>query len=312
MRERVLAEERRVGRDDRVAQQVGAERRLAADLESCREEPQDVAGPPGGLALDLDGQQLAVGPGQDDRAVGRQLAGEAPVRVEGELVDDGVAGVQPSRRPRPSRPRSPKKTGPTILSDSCWPIWTGWSVTSTVAAGARREVAELGDGAAEDDGRLEERLVRGVGDRALQAAVLEPEVGLDERDRDRGLGADVRSEPKPTARSRTRAGSPWRTSSVAAVPSPPRKSPLIGRGEQRAARDAELVGAARRREHAEVDWASPSVVPGAPRTMATSLTMRSLPRSSEPKPYAPAANATIRAGIVTHAHSRLSSRRRTR
>ncbi len=38
----------------------------------------------------------------------------------------------------------------------------------------------------------------------------------------------VRSEPNPTARSRTLAGSPCRTSSAEAVPSPPKKSPLIG------------------------------------------------------------------------------------
>ena len=38
----------------------------------------------------------------------------------------------------------------------------------------------------------------------------------------------VRSDPNPTARSRTLAGSPCRTSSVPAVLSPPKKSPLIG------------------------------------------------------------------------------------
>ena len=50
------------------------------------------------------------------------------------------------------------------------------------------------------------------------------------------------------------------------------------------------------------------MAPGAPRTIATSLTMMSLPRRSDPKPYAPTAKATISTGIVTHAHSRLSSR----
>ncbi len=37
----------------------------------------------------------------------------------------------------------------------------------------------------------------------------------------------VRSDPKPTDRSRTRAGSPWRTSRTVVVPIPPNMSPLI-------------------------------------------------------------------------------------
>ena len=37
----------------------------------------------------------------------------------------------------------------------------------------------------------------------------------------------VRIEPTPTARSRTREGSPWMTSRVAAVP-PPKNSPFMG------------------------------------------------------------------------------------
>ena len=52
----------------------------------------------------------------------------------------------------------------------------------------------------------------------------------------------------------------------------------------------------------------PSVASGAPRTMATSLTMTLLPRSGDPKPYAPTAKPTIRTGIVTQAHSRRSRR----
>ena len=63
----------------------------------------------------------------------------------------------------------------------------------------------------------------------------------------------ARSDEKPTPRSRMPAGSPWRTSSVFAVPLPPKKSPLIGRRQQRAARDAQLVDATRRREQPEID-----------------------------------------------------------
>jgi hypothetical protein len=46
--------------------------------------------------------------------------------------------------------------------------------------------------------------------------------------------------------------------------------------------------------------------------MATSLMMMSLPRNRDPNPYAPIAKATMSAGIVTHAHSRLSKWRKTR
>ena len=46
----------------------------------------------------------------------------------------------------------------------------------------------------------------------------------------------VRIEPTPTARSRTRDGSPWMTSRVAAAP-PPKNVAVHRRGQERVARD---------------------------------------------------------------------------
>ena len=100
----------------------------------------------------------------------------------------------------------------------------------------------------------EQDLVRGVRDGALAAV------------RPRGAGPPatsgtstavsartVRSEPNPTPRSRTCAGSPCSTSSVADVPSPPRKSPLIGDDRRAPPGTRSWYVAARRREDAEID-----------------------------------------------------------
>ena len=97
---------------------------------------------------------------------------------------------------------------------------------------------------------------------------------------------------------------------AAAVPSPPKKSPLIGRRQQGAARDAELVRAARRREDAEVDLGRAL---GRARRAADDgdlvdddvAAAQERARSRRPRPR----TTTIRTGIVTHAHSRRSRRR---
>ena len=53
-------------------------------------------------------------------------------------------------------------------------------------------------------------------------------------------------------------------------------------------------------------------VPGAPRTIATSLRITSEPRSTAPIPNEPTVNTAISTGTVTQAHSRRSIERRTR
>ena len=91
----------------------------------------------------------------------------------------------------------------------------------------RREVSEDRDGLPEDDRRSLQRLGRGI----LYASL---EVASSSRKSDWTNGTVTavsariaRSDPYPTARSRTRAGSPWRTSSAPGWP-PLNMSPLIG------------------------------------------------------------------------------------
>ena len=71
---------------------------------------------------------------------------------------------------------------------------------------------------------------------------------------DRGLGADGPQRAEPDAEvADLCAGSPCRTSSVAVVPSPPKKSPLIGDERSAPPGTRSWYGPARRREDAEID-----------------------------------------------------------
>ena len=92
----------------------------------------------------------------------------------------------------------------------------------------RREVVEAGDAAAEDDGRLLDGLLGGVGDRALEPPVLEPQVGPDERHVDGALGPDRPQRPEADAE----VADPRRVALEHVEAGPPAcappKSPLIG------------------------------------------------------------------------------------
>ena len=120
----------------------------------------------------------------------------------------------------------------------------------------------------------------------------------------------VRSDPNPTLRSRTRDGSPWSTSS-SAVP-PPNMSPFIGVASRASPGTRSWNVARDGLKIPRYDWAVAASVPGAPRTIATSLMITSEPRSTAPIPNDPTVNTAISTGTVTHAHSRRSSQRRTR
>ena len=94
--------------------------------------------------------------------------------------------------------------------------------------------------------------------------------------------------------------------------SPPNISPLMGDDRSAPPGTSSWYVARVGENSPRYDHAMPSVVPGAPRTIATSWTMRSEPRSALPKPNAPTVNTAMSVGMVTHAHSRRSSQRRTR
>ena len=215
--------------DDRVAQQVLAERGLAADRR-CR--PAGTTGrcrSGGRLPLDLDRQQLAIGPGEHHRRR-RPAAGRSSPQF-GSNVSWSMIVWRAYWRAEPS-PRLPRVAEEQRADDL-----------------VRQLLAEL-DGLERDvdvDGlrrargrtawrpcRRARRPVPGASasdafvDGAPEPAVLEPQVGLDERHgRPRsppGSSAATRSRRRGRGRATDRPGA---TSRLDAVPSP-RKSPLTG------------------------------------------------------------------------------------
>ena len=159
----------------------------------------------------------------------------------------------------------PESYGPTTTSDSAWPVEPVVRQREVdVGRLARPDVLEDRRRRAEDQRRGDQRLVRAVGDRALDVAV-----GELQRRRDLGGGAlasarIVRSDPNPTLRSRTRDGSPWSTSS-SAVPAAGHvavhRRRRAGRRPGRAAGTSPSTGL----KIPRYDWAVAASVPGAPR-----------------------------------------------
>ena len=187
-----------------------------------------------------------------DRAVGRQQVGRAEHRVV--VSWSTIEWRTYDRAMSASWSPSPKNSWPTTLSDSDWPNWFDCSGGVDRGLGAGLEVVEDAPRSGRGRPPASRAAGRGVLDRALRAG------------RPRGAGRPgssgtaaavsariVRSEPNPTARSRTRAGSPWRTSSGWPSPSAAEDVAADRRRQQRAARDAAPGTAARRREDAEVD-----------------------------------------------------------
>jgi hypothetical protein len=130
-----------------------------------------------------------IRPRQDDRTVGRQGPGEAEVRVVGELVDDGMAGIQAGGVVT-ELARIAEEDRPDDLVRELLPELTGRERHVHGRRGAGRQVLEDRDRPAEHDGRLEQGLRGVVAHGPLQAPVLEPDVREHERDGHRGLRPD--------------------------------------------------------------------------------------------------------------------------
>ena len=207
-RRRILAEDDRVGLDDGRPQQVGPERRPAVDRQSRRQVVEDVAEMRAAsgrrsrpASSSLEPQARTTGPSADSRLV------VPDVRVEGQLVDH-VCRTYVRAASGVMVPSFPKNIWPTTLSDRLWPNCPNWTGDSTVASAPGSRSFEHRDGLAEDDRRLSSRWVdafltvpfRWPSSRRRSVWMSGTATGVSAR--------IVRSDPKPTARSRTRTGRP--------------------------------------------------------------------------------------------------------
>ena len=180
--------------------------------------------------------------------------GRTPVRVEGQLVDDRVpdvgvghvgrelARVAEEERARRPCPRAAGRRG------------SARRATSTFATAPAARSFRLATVPPSTTVGLQERDRRGVRHGALEAAV--DRAGGRSRSGARSTAVSariVRSEPNPTARSRTLAGSPCSTSSADGRAVAAEEVAADRRREERAARHVDLVRAAGRREDADVD-----------------------------------------------------------
>ena len=273
---------------------------------------QDVAGAARLLALDPHvEEQVAVRPRQDHRALGRQLADRPEVRVVGQLVDHRVPRVQLrgvvaelGRVAEEHRPDDPVGQRLPEL------------VRRERGVDGRRGARPRGPRAPRPSRRGRPPALEHHVGRVLDRALSRPSSSAG-RLRisgtfDRGLGTDGPQRAEPDAEVRGHAPGRPGGRRGRAGPVPPKNSPLMGDGEEGPAGHLELVRGAGRREDAEVDLGGAL---GRARCAADDRDLvddDSLPRRSGPEAVRAAANATIRTGIVTHAHSRRSSRRRTR
>ena len=216
--------------------QVGAERGLALDRQSGRQVVQDVPEVARLLARDVDVEEAREPQARTTGAVGRQHVRSirrSGRRSAGRRSSGGrTAGVASA-----SSPTSPKNVGaddPVRQSTGR----TGSNVVGDVD-GRRRAGLEVVERTTTVPPRTtagrSRRCCRGVLDRALEAAVLEAEVGLDERDRRPAVSARIaRRDAEADRRGRGRApGRPAGRRARTAVPVPPKKSPLTG-GERSA------------------------------------------------------------------------------
>ena len=155
----------------------------------------------------------------------------------------------PYRRRTAARRPGPTAAGRTAL---------GRGATSTVAVSPGARSLSTATVAPSTTAGLSRVVSRGILDRALEAAVVQAQVRLDQRDRDIGVSARiVRSDPKPTARSRTIARVALEDVERRRVAVAAEEVAADRRRQECAAGDADLVGAARRREDADVDLRGP-------------------------------------------------------
>ena len=116
----------------------------------------------------------------------------------------------------------------------------------------RLEVLEDRDRLAEDDRRRFQLLGRRVRDRSLHPSVLEPDLGLDQRYGDRGLGADRPQRPEADAQVADARRVPLQD--VERAPRPVPTEDIVHRSRQeRASRDADLIDGSRWREDTDID-----------------------------------------------------------
>ena len=192
--ERILVEEGGIRRDDARADEIGTEGDRAVDGHPGRQVVEHVAEPSWLLLLDLDRQEVARTPGDHDRPLVVEHAGRAEVRVVGQLVDHRVANVQLVRI-RAGRPVGEEELADDLVGQRLAELAVlDGGIDGRLRPG--RQVLEEHDGPAEDDGRLLEQLRRGVLDGSLEVAVLEAQVGLHQRDADRGLRPDRPQRPE--------------------------------------------------------------------------------------------------------------------
>ena len=296
-----------------AADQVVGEDRLAADRVGERHLVQDVGHALDGLALELHRDDRLPAPGEQGGAVGRDRVREAASTGRTEIwsMTERRTIV---RWPASSSADPSQFIGPKMRSDSAFQLtWLAATGEVDSRRGAGRDVVEPDRRRADDDGGGLERL-RGAVGHACPGGGRRPAAG---RRRPR---VPWRWPPRGSCACEPNADGEVADAGRVALEDVQRGRraraedvAVHRRREERVARDPDLVGRPRRAEDAEVGLdGGRGRCPGAPRTIPTSWTITSEPRSRPPMPNEPTVNTTISTGTVIHAHSRRSSRRRTR
>ena len=150
-------------------------------------------------------------------------------------------------------PPSFPKNWPTTLSDRlCWncPNWTATSIVASAPGSRSSSTATVWPSTTAGSF---EALAGGVLDGPLEVAVLESQVRLDERDGDGGLGPDRAQRPEADRQVAHAGGVALEDVEDGRRPDPAEHVAVDRRRQERAARDADLVDAAGRREDPEID-----------------------------------------------------------